>query len=179
LFGCETDAVALDANTPVSVGERGALDGSADGDGYDALVSLDELYFARGELMSEADKLWTAMLWRGRCLSPQSGTEEGTDRLEGEREEHVGLCNCLVRLHPRDPFHARLSLALTVRFLFILHFEIMSDRKRALEESGPSFSAKKARRFVFAAFDCPDFPVLTLSFNSETTVSTLSPPFPR
>jgi len=100
LFGCETDAIALDANTPVSVGERGALDGSADGDRYDALVPLDELYFARGELMSEADKLWTAMLWRGRCLRPQGGTEEGTDRLEGEREEHVGLCNCLVRLHP-------------------------------------------------------------------------------
>jgi hypothetical protein len=109
LFGCETDAVALDANAPVSVGERGALDGAADGDGYDALVPLDELHSARSELMPESQEWWAAMLWRRRCLRPQGGAEEGT-----EREEHVGLCNWF----DFPPEHARLS---SPTFLFILH----------------------------------------------------------
>lgn len=54
LFCGETDAIALDANAPLSVGERGALDGTTDGDWDDALVSLDECYFARRELVPKA-----------------------------------------------------------------------------------------------------------------------------
>ena len=54
LFCGEADAIALDANAPLSVGERGALDGTTGGDWNDALVSLDECYFAWRELVPKA-----------------------------------------------------------------------------------------------------------------------------
>jgi hypothetical protein len=90
----------------------------------------------------------------------------------------VGLCN------PRVP-HGHGSESLTPAVSFVVTSSLssshhhspsittMSDRKRAHEDGGPSSSSKKARRSVY--FVDYQFLVLTVSFNSEPTVSTLSP----
>ena len=62
LFGGETDAVTLDTKAPVSIRKGGSLDGTTRGDWNDTLVSLDEFYSARGELMLKARKEWSPIL---------------------------------------------------------------------------------------------------------------------
>jgi len=51
LFSSEADTLALDAEAPVSICKRSAFGGSANRDWNDTLVSLDERYLARRELV--------------------------------------------------------------------------------------------------------------------------------
>ena len=89
LFGSEADALAFDAEAPVSVCKRGAFGGSASWDRDDARVSLDKCYFARRKLMPRAHKQQSAILRRG-CLRAQGGAKE---RMDGLNKGHLGLGN--------------------------------------------------------------------------------------
>jgi hypothetical protein len=156
LFRSETDTLSLDTKAPVSVRESGAFDGPANGDWNDTLVSLNESYFARRKLVPKAHEILSSMPQHW-CLHLQSrgqgsacGSQEGMRWVQGK---HVGLCNHIAHTQVAvlASHHPRLPPSTT-----------MSDRKRALEESGPSSASKKARRSVFIAFDrcrvfCPDF----------------------
>ena len=66
----------------------------------------------------------------------------------GLKEEHVGLCNHRARASLFTSTH---SLVVIPAALLASPFTLarMSDRKRALEDGGPSLASKKARRSVF------------------------------
>lgn len=53
LFSSKSDTLTLDAKAPVSVCKCSSFGGSTNGDWNDALVSLDERYFSRCELMPQ------------------------------------------------------------------------------------------------------------------------------
>ena len=86
LFSSEADTCTLDAKAPVPICKCGSFGGSASGDWNDTLVSFDERYFSRRELMPQPYKRWSAILRHRRRLRPQGGREE--EGVDGLKEGH-------------------------------------------------------------------------------------------
>jgi hypothetical protein len=113
--------------------------------------------------MPEAHERRSSIPWRPQS-GGQSRASEAQEGMDGGRGQHVGLGNQRL-FHKQSHFDLALSSPAATTAVRIAHpLAFMSDRKRALEENGPSSASKKARRSVFVCYSGSCVLALTLSF---------------